>query len=335
MHSGPPPYRPFRGADPPHFVDRASEEEDLGTSGVVSTALEAYKQGPCDVRFHRLVAAGPAMGKTALLRALCRQVQALFGWAAVLHRCRAKERAMGMLRSQVVASVGRQWGDARAGAGSSVDGGEAWSDLKTVLERCGRTASGLGCGLLVALDDVDLLGAGEAEAFGYLARRLTLERLPVAFVFTGRPWLVRRFERAGNFSGTVWTSTLEPFDPGEAREAIVVPAAERGVEFEDRALELACAAARGSPLAVQRIGFASWAAAGGRPSIGAPEVEEALAGPVGLRTSVAAAGWGGWSAAGRLTVPLRSPGVSERARPAFSYRAGVGQGPRELAAPAR
>ena len=335
MHSGPPPYRPFRGADPPHFVDRTSEEEDLGTSGVVSTALEAYKHGPCDVRFHRLVAAGPAMGKTALLRALCRQVQALLGWAAVLHRCRAKERAMGLLRTQVVASVSRQWGDARAGAGASVDGDEAWSELKAVLERCGRTASGLGRGLLIALDDVDLLGAGEAEAFGYLARRLTLERLPVAFVLTGRPWLARRFERTGNFSGTVWTSALGPFDPGEAREAIVVPAAERGVEFEDRALELACAAAGGSPLAVQRIGFASWAAAGGRPSVGAAEVEEALAGPVGPPTSVAAAGLDGWFPAGRPTLPLKSPGVSKHARPVFSSRAGVGQGPRELAAPGR
>ena len=48
-----PPYRPFRGADPPHFVDRL--EDELGAVGIVATALAAYRRGPGDPRFHRLI----------------------------------------------------------------------------------------------------------------------------------------------------------------------------------------------------------------------------------------------------------------------------------------
>lgn len=315
MPNCPPPYRPFRGADPPHFVDRTSEEE-LSMFGIVGAGTHVYQNGPRDLRFHRLVAGAPAVGKTALLRAMCRQVQTQLGWASVLHRCQAKERAMGSLPDEVLTSVNRRWKGARLSSLSSssspagpsgrsksvfVEEWSSWARLKTVLEVCGHVGSTLGRGLLVALDDVDLLSAGEAESFGYLARRLAFQGLPVALLMSGSLSLARRFRRSGNFSGTLWATTLTPFDVGEVREAIVVPASERGVEFEDRALELVCEAAGGSPLAVQRIGFASWAAAGGRKVVGPAEVEAAIGRGPGCpnvnHVSVVAMGPGQWPAA--------------------------------------
>ena len=71
-----------------------------------------------------------------------------------------------------------------------------------------------------------------------------------------------RFARAGNFSGCIWPTSLGRLDDGEAREALVVPAADRGVEFHADALELLCLASGGSPLEIQRLGFAAWSAAG-------------------------------------------------------------------------
>ena len=310
MPACPPPYRPFRGADPPHFVDRQSEEE-LSTRGIVGACLQVYENGPRDLRFHRLVAGGPAVGKTTLLRAMCRQVETQLGWASVLHRCKAKERAMGSLPAEVLTSVKQHWKEARLSdlsnfanlsnsssrsKGSLVGSWSSWAQLKTVLEACGRAGSTLGRGLLVALDDVDLLSAGEAESFGYLGRRLAFEGLSVALLMSGSPSLARRFRRSGNFSGTLWATTLAPFDVGESREAIVVPASERGVEFEDRALELVCQVAGGSPLEVQRIGFVSWAAAGGREIVGPAEVEAAI----GLRS--------GHAGPGQVRVVATGPG---------------------------
>jgi hypothetical protein len=116
-------------------------------------------------------------------------------------------------------------------------------------------------GLLLVFDDADRLGGGEVESLGHLARGLCRDGLPVALLLSGGPQLAERFARVGNFCATVWPSELGPFDEAEVREALVVPAAGRGVDFDEEALELACLAAKGSPLEVQRLGFAAWSAA--------------------------------------------------------------------------
>ena len=108
MTTCPPPYRPLRGADPPHFVDRA-DEEDIGTSAIVAGSVAAYRAGPCDPRFHRLVVSPSAMGKTAMLRAIGRETSARLDWAVTIHRCRPKERAAGAAVSETFSSMQRQW----------------------------------------------------------------------------------------------------------------------------------------------------------------------------------------------------------------------------------
>jgi hypothetical protein len=301
-----PPYRPFRGAQPPHFVDRP-DEDSFSSTGVAATAVNAYRRGPADPRFHRLVVAGPAMGKTALLRAIARQVATGLDWVVVPHRCRPKERALGTVTSEVLAGLQRQWpaegaamaaevlGRRLAGdwlgypdefrAGQSLaptppslgPGTErSWSALRQLLQLAGRYAQKRSCGLLLIFDDVDLLGAGEAECLGYLARALSSDGLPVALLLSGGQALGECFARVGNFSGAVWPTRLDWFDQPEAREALLVPATDRGVDFRPDALELACRAAGGSPLELQRLGFAAWSAAYGGELVTVTDVEEAL-----------------------------------------------------------
>ncbi len=123
---------------------------------------------------------------------------------------------------------------------------------------------------MVVLDDADRLGGAEVECAGHLARGLARDGVPVAFLLTGGPELGRRFARNGNFGGYVWPMSLGPFDEAEAREALVVPAADRGVEFEESAAR-AVMPRRGRPAAgaaASRVGglvgprSASWP---GRP----------------------------------------------------------------------
>lgn len=275
MNAPPPPYRPLRGAEPPHFVDRGTED-DLSTAGVVAGVLDACRNGPSDPRFHRLVTASAAMGKTALLRAACRCVQERLGWSAVFHRCRRKEPALVAVASQVASAAKERWPGALLPMAQRTP---PWELSRRALEVSGQLAANQGAGLLVALDDVDRLSMAEAEALGYLAQALAREQLPVALLMSASPWLGARFRKAGNFSCTLWHTELVPFGPSECREAIVVPAAERGVEFDEGALQLACKHAAGSPLEVQRIGFSSWAAAGGKKRVGMADVRAALAGP--------------------------------------------------------
>jgi hypothetical protein len=287
----PPPYRPLRGAEPPHFVDRP-DEENLGAMGIRAASIAAYLSGPGDPRFHQLVVAGPAMGKTALLRAIGRQAAYRLDWAVTFHHCRPKERALGTVVAEVVRSMQSQWPGQSALLTSEVMGprlkrarprrqvehaagvglvpaphflvpeAEAtWSTLKELLELGGRFASRLSRGLLVMFDDADLLGGGEVESLGHLARSLLRDGLPIALMLSGGQQLAERFHRMGNFSGSVWPTGVDRFDDIEAREALVVPANDRGVDFEDKALELLCAAAGGSPFELQRLGFAAWSAA--------------------------------------------------------------------------
>ena len=87
---------------------------------------------------------------------------------------------------------------------------------------------------------------------------------------------MERFTRLDNFFGCIWPTSLGWFDESEAREALVVPAADRGVEFQEEALELICLAADGSPLEIQRLGFAAWAAATGPDVVTVADAHAAL-----------------------------------------------------------
>ncbi|HXW78544.1 MAG TPA: hypothetical protein VEJ84_03545 [Acidimicrobiales bacterium] len=308
MTTCPPPYRPLRGADPPHFVDRA-DEEDMGTSAILASSIAAYRAGPCDPRFHRLVVSHSAMGKTALLRAVGREAAARLDWAVVMHRCRPKERALGAAVGQTLAHMQKQW-PMQAGrlarevspccnrepplfsltnGVSPVDGGSLAVDvpgplerevsratLRQFLQRAGQFARSISRGLLIMFDDADSLGGGEVESLGHLARSLSRDGLPVAMLFSGGPELRERFARLDNFLGCIWPTSLGWFDGSESREALVVPAADRDVEFQEQALELICSAADGSPLEIQRLGFAAWAAAAGSDVVKVDDVRAAL-----------------------------------------------------------
>ena len=306
MTNVPPPYRPLRGAEPPHFVDRA-EGGDICENGVVAGSIAAFAAGPCDPRFHRLVTSGPAMGRTALLRAIGQEAARRLGWAVCFHSCQPKERALGSLAAEIESDNLRRW-PVHAGRFASevlafgyratpvvpagahlhpsnplaepqfpgVDGEISWATLKQFCRLAGLFARSLSRGVLLVFDNAERLGGGEVESLGHLARALSRDGLPVALLLSGGPQLAERFARAGNFTGCVWPTSLEWFDDGEAREALIVPAAERGVDFDEEALELLCDAALGSPLEVQRLGFAALAAASGSELISLADAREAL-----------------------------------------------------------
>jgi len=270
----------LRGAEPPHFVDRA-DAGTIGGAGIVAATLAACRGGPGDPRFHQLVVSTPALGRTAQARAVSRQVAGRLGWVVTFHRCRPKERAMPAVAAQTLAGMQRLWPrppSGRPGGPGTVPvrqlegllgpGGEAsWTDLLDFFAVAGSFAQRLSRGIMIVLDDADRLGGAEVECAGHLARSLSRDGWPVALLLTGGPQLAQRFARTGNFAGSVWATRLDLFDDSEAREALVVPAAERAVEFDEDALELLCLAAAGRPLEVQRLGSAAWSASARRSGV--------------------------------------------------------------------
>jgi hypothetical protein len=237
------------------------------------------------------------MGKTALLRAIGREAAGQLGWAVTVHSCRVKERAISAVSAELIDTLQQQWPTKGAGLASDVlacDHPEAgrlsewppasgfesvassWTALKNILELAGKVARKFSRGLLVMFDDADRLAGGELESLGYLARHLSRERLPVALLFTGASPLGARFSRAGNISEYVWPTSLGGLDDSDAREALVVPAVDRGVEFQEDALELLCLRAAGAPLELQRLGFAAWSAARGAELVTLADARTAL-----------------------------------------------------------
>jgi len=306
----PPPYRPLRGAPPPHFVDRHDEDDPDGPR-LVAGAVTAYQRGPADPRFHRLVSAPAGLGKTSLLRTVGREAVRQLGWTVVQHRCRPKQAVVRVLSEAVLAELGgaaREGGrgrlaamarhpsvagpllgplpgprlgplsgPARAGAPSLGSPAEApWAAFGRLMRVVGRVCQGRGEGVLLTLDDADRLGAGDLEALVHLCRTLSAEQLPVAFLLAGGGDLAGRAVRAQGLAGTIWLTHLPSFDDAESREAVVVPAADRGVDLEEAAVGLLCDAAAGSPLDLQRLAFGAWSRADG-PVVRLADVEAALA----------------------------------------------------------
>ncbi|HUB71579.1 MAG TPA: ATP-binding protein [Acidimicrobiales bacterium] len=269
-----PPYRPFRGAAPPHFVDRP-DYDDLSAAGLLQMALANYLAGPSDPRFHRLVISESHAGKTALLRHVAQGASEDLSWVTAFHGCRPKELVLWRVAGRLLEAVRAKWPGAASTLPAATGADGSWSDLRRLLESLGSFAQSMSRGLLIALDDAHLLSSAEAECVGHLARGLARDRLPVAFLLSGGPRLGAHYARAGYFSGTVWPAQLEGFDDAEAREALVVPAVERGVEFDEEALAIACAEAGGDPLRLQRVGFVSWTAAAAESRITAGDVEAA------------------------------------------------------------
>jgi hypothetical protein len=237
---------------------------------MVAASLGACRAGPGDPRFHQLIVSTPALGKTAQARAVGRQVAERLGWVVTFHRCRLAERALPGVATETLAGMQRLWAGHPSGRGpvpvpqlrrSLASGAQAsWADLKEFFTLAGSSAQRISRGLLIVLDDADRLAGAEVECAGHLARSLSRDGLPVAFLLTGGLELGQHFARTGNFAGSVWPTRLDRFDDSEAREALVVPAADRGVEWDEGALEMLCLAAAGRPLEVQRLGLAAWSA---------------------------------------------------------------------------
>jgi AAA ATPase domain len=108
----------------------------------------------------------------------------------------------------------------------------------------------------------DVLGAGSA---------------PIVVVGAGLPATPERLMSAGSFAERFTYRTLDNLTRPEATEALLRPATEIGVRWEEEAADLVLDAAQGAPFLVQLYGDTSWQEADPRPR-GAIRAEHARAG---------------------------------------------------------
>lgn len=153
--------------------------------------------------------------------------------------------------------------DALAGA---ADSGDLSEDVTDLLLAAGEAAQERDSGLLLAVDEVQYLAAEELAALITAIHRTTQQDLPVVLVGAGLPQLPGLAGDAKSYAERLFEfPQIGSLERDDARAAIVVPAADRGVELTDRAVGAIIERAQGYPYFLQEWGYQVWNAAGASP----------------------------------------------------------------------
>lgn len=292
------PYTPGAGSQPGALTGRDAEVERFRiVLGRLSRGVP--EQG---IAIHGL----RGVGKTVLLNKL-EQVALEAGWTtyfgevrrnddfrAVMSRAlfdaihqlnarRATKRTIARLRavlssfSATVSGDGAvQFGIEVAPARGTADSGHLETDLVDVFVELGEAAAESKTGVAVLLDELQLAGVGDLEALVAAAHRTNQKALPIATVAAGLPTLPGALAEAKTYAERLFVfPRLGALAHGDARDALVLPARARGVEYRDDALATMLEHAHGYPYFLQEWGRGVWDTAVSNP-IGIEDVEAAI-----------------------------------------------------------
>jgi hypothetical protein len=273
------PYTPDAGARPPVLTGRDAELRHLQSILSQLTAGGTEK--------HVLITGLRGVGKTVLLNefeALCQEagwpaetkevgrnssVAALVGRVArrALLQMSTKKRvgnrvrqAMSVLKSFEVTLPGDVSFKLDVGpAAGRADSGDLADDLRDVLVSVGEAAAEAGLGFALILDEVQNLSSEDYEALIMALHRAKQKNLPVAFVGAGLPLIPTLTAEAKTYAERMFHySTIGALDDGAAREALVAPARNQGVAWEDKAVARVLDYTAGYPYFLQEFGRRAW-----------------------------------------------------------------------------
>ncbi|MBU1866452.1 MAG: ATP-binding protein [Actinobacteria bacterium] len=173
---------------------------------------------------------------------------------------RAVQKALGVLRSftlQLPDGSSISLGvEALPGHG---DSGLLSEDLTDVLVASGEAAAESSSGLVLAVDEVQYLTSEELAALITAIHRTTQLNLPVVLVGAGLPQLPGLAGEAKSYAERLFEfPSVDSLPPGEAVEAIVIPANELDVDYTEDASSLVVAESHGYPYFLQEWGFHVW-----------------------------------------------------------------------------
>ena len=155
------------------------------------------------------------------------------------------------------------------------DNGDLEHDLQALLEVAGTAAQGADTALVLFVDELHYVPEEQLAALVTALHRCAQRKLPVVLVGAGLPQLRGQMGRAKSYAERLFDfPEIGPLHPAAARDAIVKPARENGVDFEDRAVTLIIQDTRGYPYFLQEWGKHAWDAADASP-ITEPDVERA------------------------------------------------------------
>jgi len=146
------------------------------------------------------------------------------------------------------------------------DNGDLENDLQELLTATGQAAAAGKTSLIMFIDELQYVEENELASLITALHRISQKGLPVMLVGAGLPQLPGRMGKAKSYAERLFDFPLiGPLEAAEARMAIVNPARDEGVEFEESALEHILAKTEGYPYFLQEWGKHSWEAANKSP----------------------------------------------------------------------
>lgn len=146
------------------------------------------------------------------------------------------------------------------------DSGELEHDLIDLFVEVGRAAKEKKTAVVFFIDELQYVEEDQFAALITALHKCAQLQLPVALIGAGLPQLVGRAGRAKSYAERLFEyPEIGPLREGEARRALVVPAKELGVEYEEGALVEILAQTKAYPYFLQEWGKHSWHCASTSP----------------------------------------------------------------------
>jgi len=139
------------------------------------------------------------------------------------------------------------------------DNGDLEHDLAALLEAVGAAAQRAGTALVLFIDELQYVKENELAALITGLHRTAQRKLPVGLVGAGLPQLRGRMGRAKSYAERLFDfPEIGELDPPAARQALVKPALDQGVEINEDALEQILVETHRYPYFLQEWGKHAW-----------------------------------------------------------------------------
>jgi AAA ATPase domain len=146
------------------------------------------------------------------------------------------------------------------------DSGDREADIVELMAEVGRVASEHGAGVAVLLDEMQFLGRADLSVLAAAMHRISQETMPVLLAGAGLPQLPLMLKEAKPYTERLFDyRTIGGLTPGQARQALVIPAQREGARFSQAAVDLILEESAGYPYFIQQWGETVWDEAPGSP----------------------------------------------------------------------
>lgn len=139
------------------------------------------------------------------------------------------------------------------------DNGDLEHDMQALFERVGEAAQAAGTAFVMFVDELQYVPEDELAALITVMHRVSQRNLPVLLVGAGLPQLRGRMGEAKSYSERLFEfPDIGALPREDAESALLKPAHESGVEFQEAAVQAIMERTQGYPYFIQEWGSRCW-----------------------------------------------------------------------------